>query len=584
MPIPLPTPKPNKEKEKDKEKEKEKTKKSPRSLIKGGLAVLLLIIIAGIIAGSAFFFVRRRNNPYLWDGETFRRELAAFDALLEDAGLEKPSALNRALDRLEKKTLGLESRLSTLKRRRLLARRDPRFIPEYRKAAEQSAQALPFSEPLAAIAAESLLMGEEEEKNTEKIREYAGSLTEARLRPVSLGLRLLLGDLKDPERAGALPHKEALYTASPPELGLDLRLDLIILRILNHDIPAAAYQITGLLSNPGTRTPDTIRLAAEFFYDFGNLPRAGELFSLGSGERDLARQADALWLMGRVAPARSLWAALLSPSAGNASNPRSSPEVKARALYNLAATAENTAEKIAGFTRFLLEAGEDSPYRAYGVIAYARLLDKEQDSGVLEGEPSGNPLVDLELLRRQEEAWPLEKMIAETWLLVNRYPRDPKIYQWGCYFFDHQRRYDETARLIAQAARYHINTPSLALHESLRLIRADLLDEAEDRLKDIDGSIWQVPANMGRIREIRRNHGAALAYYQTAADLTARDKRGEPMETRKDLKNAANIYYSISRCFRALGEEAKSLGALEQALRFDPHYLNARLSLERAAP
>ncbi|MDR2518440.1 MAG: tetratricopeptide repeat protein [Spirochaetaceae bacterium] len=593
MALPFPAPRPDKKNGPPQSGPPQQSKKLPRA-VTGGAFLGILLLTAAAIAGTAFFFMPRRNRAGVWDGESFRQDLALFDGLLKEAGLEKTENVNRALDRLDRKALGLESRLSVLKRRRLLARQDPRFIPAYQKSAEQSARAIPFSEPLAAIAAESLLMGAEEgsekegiEKNAGRIRGYAGILTESKLRPLSLGLRVLLGDLQDPERANSIPHKEALYSASVPGQGLGLTVDLIILRILNNDLPAASYQINSLLAGPGARNPGITRFAAEFFYDFGNPSRAAELFSRSSDEYSISRQADALWLSGRVSGARNLWAALLSPDAGawgEKGGNSVSPAVKARALYNLAAAAGNPAEKAAGLTRFLLETEADSAYRAYGAISYARLLDEEQGPAFLEGEPSGNSLVGLELLRRQEEAWPLEKMIAETWLLVNRYPQDSRVYQWGCYFFDHQRRYEEAARLIAQAGHYHINTPSLVLHESLRLIRDGLLDEAETRLSGIDGSIWQVPANMGRIREIRRNFGSALAYYQAAADLAVQNKDEASQEAKKDRRNAANIYYSISRCFRALGQEAKSLEALEQALKFDPHYLNARLSLERAAP
>ncbi|MDR2494187.1 MAG: hypothetical protein LBD24_03080 [Spirochaetaceae bacterium] len=618
MPIPLPALAPKKEtrEKKPKEKPKNETSRKPPPVIILGVSISLLLLI---IAGVAVLLIRRQNSADFWDGDSFFRELAAFDALYNDRTESNPvkaETLNRALDRLDKKTLGAESRLSVLKRRRVLARQDPRFVPAYRKAAEQSARALPFSEPLAVLAAESLLMKETKEtreteetgeavpeKNAARLREYAAALTEARLRPAALGLYLLLGDFKSPERAGAIPNKEILYTAPAPETSSRsdpaLAVDLALLRVLNGDLSGASSHISGLLRNPATRNPDTIRLAAEFFYDFGNPLRAAELFSLSSDEYGMARQADALWLSGRLSGARGLWTALLAPKVSpvgddGAASPFSVP-LKARGMYNLAATSEDTASKIEGMKRFLLEA-DPSSYHAYGIVCYTRLLKDDESVSLLEDEPTGDFLIDLELLRRREAAWSLDKMTAETWLLVNRYPQDPRIYQWGCYFFDHQRRYDETALLITQAAQYGIDAPSLALHESLALIREGLFDEAEQRLAEIADPLWQVPANRGRIREIRQDKGAALAYYQAAADImkenimkesageAGKDRRDTDIKEAKEKRNAAKVYYSISRCFRALGEEEKSRGALEQALQFDPDYLNARLSLERQPP
>ena len=65
--------------------------------------------------------------------------------------------LDRELDRLEKKAGGVEAWLSVLKRRRELARLNPRFAGAFRQSARRAALAYPYSEPLAAVAAAAVI-------------------------------------------------------------------------------------------------------------------------------------------------------------------------------------------------------------------------------------------------------------------------------------------------------------------------------------------------------------------------------------------------------------------------------------------
>lgn len=560
-----------------------------------GLALVLLI--AG---GIWFFTLWGGNNPFSrtgsGDGEAFYRELAEFDALLvKSESFEKPETLNRALDRLAKRALGVESHLSILKRRRLLARQDPRFIVPYQKAAQDVAEAIPSSESLAAVAVEAMLRGDPViagETGTQ-LRRYGSRLSETMLKPLALSLYILLGDLQDPFRAAAIPNKEALYSAVLPEtmigaaapLNFDLITDLVILRIFRGDIPGATEQLNTLIRQPAavSGNPEFLRLAAEFFYDYDNPLRAAELFSQFSDEQSMARQADALWRAGYVSGARNLWTLLLSPKQSEEGGSYVSEEIKTRSLYNLATTTEDSKEKIADLERFLAQGpelvdnfgdGQDGgqSYYTYGTIYYTRLLDTPQSILILEKEQTGfNPLLDLELLRRRGEMWPVDKTMAETWLLLNRYPEDPRIYQWACYFFDRQRRYEETALLMKEADHRQINDTWTALHESVRLIREGRLEEAEQRLIAIAPPqvTWQVPANMARILEIRHDPAGALEYYETASTLV------------QEKKSAAEIRFRISRCFSALDQAQESRRALEQALQFDPEYFSARLELQR---
>ncbi|MDR2485963.1 MAG: hypothetical protein LBD55_11305 [Treponema sp.] len=560
------------------------------------IGLVLVLLIAG---GIWFFTLRGGNNPFSrtgsGDGEAFYRELADFDALLvKSESFEKPETLNRTLDRLAKRALGVESHLSILKRRRLLARQDPRFIAPYQKAAQEVAEAIPSSESLAAVAAEAMLRGDPviEGETGAQLRRYGSRLSETMLKPLALSLYILLGDLQDPFRAAAIPNKETLYSAVLPEtmigaaapLNFDLITDLALLRIFRGDIPGATEQINTLIRQPAavSGNPEFIRLAAEFFYDYDNPLRAAELFSQFSDEQSMARQADALWRAGYVSGARNLWTLLLSPKQSEEEGSYATEEIKVRSLYNLATTTEDSKEKIADLERFLAQGpkladnfgGRDGgqSYYTYGTVYYTRLLDTPQSILILEKEQTGsNLLLDLELLRRRGEMWPVDKAVAETWLLLNRYPEDPRIYQWACYFFDRQRRYEETALLMKEADHRQINGPWTALHESIRLIREGRLEEAEQRLTAIAPPhvTWQVPANRAQILEIRSDPAGALEYYETASTLV------------KEKKSAAEIRFRISRCFSALDQAQESRRALEQALQFDPEYFSARLELQR---
>jgi tetratricopeptide (TPR) repeat protein len=517
-------------------------------------------------------------------GDSFYQGLRDFDTELL-ASPEEPEQLNRTLNRLEKEALGVESHLSLLKRRRLLAQQYPRFLPQYQKLAREAAAAFPFSQPLAAVAVESLLQ-ENPSITTEiaaSLRMYASRLSETTLMPVALGAYILAGDMHDPPKAVSISNKEALFSMIMPIPGMpDLTLDLMILRIFDGDIPGVTAQLNALLPRHGTTADETIlRFAAEFFYDYGNPLWAAELFSLMSDEKSMIRQADALQISEHTATARNIWTMLAAPD--------SAAEIKARSLYNLAVTAKDQKDERAYLERFFTEildtgtqpkspktAGNqlqaDDPCYGYAIIRYTRLLDTPQSIAILDRERfRHNPLLDLELLRRRRETWSLERTVAETWLLLGRYPEDERLYQWGCYFFDYQKRYEETALLLKNAGYHHITGSWLDLHEGLRMVREGQLEAGEQRIEGItpQSTAWQVPANIARILEARRATVAALEYYQTAASLV------------REKENAARIQFRIGHCLRILGRDRESRQALEQALALNPDYLNARLELRR---
>jgi tetratricopeptide (TPR) repeat protein len=334
----------------------------------------------------------------------------------------------------------------------------------------------------------------------------------------------------------------------------------------------------------------SLKFAAEYYYDFGDPRRAAEIFMRLGGEADLARAADALALAGEREHAKGLWIVLSSPDEnGFVTTP---PEILVRSLYNLAAASETPDEEIALVRRALAV----DPDHLYSFIRYSRLLPTEQALSLLDGGGANRdePLAGLELLKRRRENQPVEKIIPETWFLLNRYnvpaaapggkPGTAILYQWACYYFDFQKQYGENTRLLRAAERNGIGGPRLDFHRALALLRENNFPEAEalflaieegysrdgrDSPDSADGIFWQVPANLGRIREAARSFQAALDYYEIAVARV------------NGNTDAARIHYRIARCLRSLGRDREARDALERGLSLDGENMSIRLELTR---
>jgi hypothetical protein len=472
------------------------------------------------------------------------------------------------LDRLEKDAPGLEPQLSVLKRRRALAARGGRFRSSYEAALKRARANFPFSQPIAALWAESLISRPMTETAEAELRDQASAITDPRMASLALGLYILSGAMEAPGEA--IPQAETLFSAVGPTLREEERdallVDFAIQRLLDGDMAGSAALINRMLQGDGAN-PESIRFAAEFFYDHGEPLRAAQLFSRLPGDENLARQADALALAGR--DPRAIWLAQISPPRGTA-RAESSPELTARSLYNLAAASERREEKIRYLARLIAEnAGQDSRELILGIIGYTRLLEAPRAMAILEGADKNQGLLDLELYRRRMESWTVDRTLAETWLLVNRHPQDERIYQWAAYFFDRQRQYGETALLLREAGFQQMEGPWIPLHEGLRLIREGDIEGGERLLNSIPMYIWQVPANIARVLEARRSSAAALERYEIAASMVTQPK------------DAAKIQLRIARCLRALGRDGELRRVLQYALDLDGENLNARMELHR---
>ncbi|GHT56718.1 hypothetical protein FACS1894109_06580 [Spirochaetia bacterium] len=562
-----------------------------------------LVLALGICGALIFFSLSPGRNLFFVSGgsdqDVFHRLLREYDASFaavpqENSGrdsLPVNSRQERMLNRLEKNARSVETWLSVLKRRRNLAEEGPRFLGQYRDAAVKATAVFPHSEPLAALAAEALLRtgpaaGAE-------VKDYTSRIHEGRLMPLILGIGILAGDMESPESAvdsrlepiltASLP---LLFTRLPDDDGDRLSADLGILRLLRQDLPGAARQIQAIsaaANTSGAGSPALIRFAAEYYYDFGDPLRSAALFSRLNDDVSMCRAADALWLGGEAAAARNIWKILASTQEVS---PRNDPSqgapsqdaftIRWQSLYNLAATAADKQEEAAWLERLFTEgrnnpAPQSNPYFYAGIIRYTRLLDTNRALAMLEDEElQKRPLLDLELLRRRGEIWPADRMVAEIWLLLGRHPGEAALYQWGAYFFDRQRKYDESALLLKTAERNRISGPWLGLNAAFRLIEEDRLDEAEERLRAIQSEkIWQVNANLARLLEARRARAEALENYETAASLV------------KNPESASQIQLRIALCLQALGRADESHRVLEYALDLNPDNLKARMELRK---
>jgi len=542
------------------------TRTNSGSLLRVTLAAgLILFILAG--AGlSVFFLVERSSTKTARQQDSYAKSLREYDArLTETTGTERDFALlNRELDKLEKKAISVESWLSVLKRRRALARLHPPSMENYRISVNNASAAYPMSQPVAAIAAGALV--KDTAVNTEaeeKLRVLLPVFTDPAFNTLRLGLHVILGDFRNPQRARVIPY--SVFSDGTESV----TINLAIMKILRGDIPQAAADIQTILHSPSPAA-DSLRFAAEFFYDFGDLRRSAEIFSSIGDEKARIREADALYLAGFYDSARSIWSMLADDNPPNE-----------RSLYNLGVTAEESGPAAAWFEKLINigAANADSvpapDERQFGLIRYSRLLDFPQAVAALERTEGLNPrlypFVDLELCRRQFQRYELGRQLAETWLLLDRHDENEDLYRWAAWLFLFQRDFGETKILLNRMDSLQFTQPWAMVTRAVQLMIDGDLETAEEILRSIpaEDDQWIVYANLGRILETQRFYGRALEQYELAAGKI------------ENQKTAAIVQLRIAKCFSALGRPAEALLALEYALDLDPDNLSIRLELDR---
>ena len=537
------------------------------AVIRGGGA-------AGAVRESAFHrMLRDYDFKYRQVTEGVRADSVRAEGAARRQEIDR---LDGDLDRLERQAEAVESWLSILKRRRQLARLDSRYGESYRASSKRAAAAFPNSEPIAAVAAAALIHNAAITPENETYLRNALPLMGSRFAPLRLGFHVLLGDLRSAEQAlASLPRDFASpenFTATELEREV-IYPDLTILKILAGDTPSAAIDIQAALD--AFPSPGLIRFAAEYFYDFGSLLRAAELFSLLPDETAIGRQADALWLAGFTDAARAVWTIQTASLDTGRQASMTAAELTAqnRALYNLALTAPTAEEEAALFER-LAAGGAHDQIRRFGLIHLSRLLDAPRAEALLDGEKNADPLIGLETLKRRTETEEVARVIADTWLMLGRYPETEYLYEWGAWYFVLHRNYDETALLLKAAARQQLSGYWVDFHQALVRIRESDLNAAADLLTAAAASTegeWAAAANLGRVLEASLAPARALEQYRRAFDVVEKI----------DAPTASRIQVRMANCLRNTGRTADSRRALEYALELNPDNLTARLELNR---
>jgi tetratricopeptide (TPR) repeat protein len=322
---------------------------------------------------------------------------------------------------------------------------------------------------------------------------------------------------------------------------------------------------------------ESLRFSAEFFYDFGDLERSAEIFSLIEDEKARSREADALYLAGFQDSARLIWS-ILSDSLNG--------QLKERSLYNLGVTANDIYEAASHFEKLAFSDITNnvpvSAERQSGIIRYSRLLDIPQAVKVLEKlKPADYPYIDLELNKRQASMRELGRQFAEAWLLLDRHYDNEDLYNWVSWLFLFQRNYSELKILLNRVENLKSNDqlePShwTPLHwievcKAIQLMFEGDLETAENILRSIpaDEADWTVYANLGRNTEAQRSPSRALEQYNLAALKT------------ENPKTSAKIQLCIAKCFSAIGRQDEAIRALQYAMDLDPENLAVKLELEK---
>ncbi|WP_461255708.1 hypothetical protein [Treponema sp. R80B11-R83G3] len=521
------------------------------------LAGLILLIIA--LGALIFFYFSERS---VWNGsrkqDSFSSILRDYDAAASEFfGTQREyDRLHHELDRLEKKAISVESWLSILKRRRILAKNHTPSEEIYRSSINKALKAYPKSEPVIAIAAASLVKNSAVTREIEsQLRDWLPFIIEPSFNDLRLSLYVLLGDFNSPQKANALPAN--LYAGGTESAAVNLA----ILKALRGDYHGAASDIQTLLnSEPSLQA---VRFAAEYNYDFGDLLRSAELFASLNTNDAMLRQADALYLAGFPQNAMAIWLIL-----ANIQNEIS--------LYNLAVTSEDLGLAADFLDKLVnLEVLSNSDSRQFGLIRYSRLFDNAKALTLLRGNksfsPNDYPYIDLEICKRIVQGQNPGFQIAQSWLLLDRHEKNKDLYQWVCRLFFFQRSYDEALILLNRMDQLQINEKWVDVYKALYYMVEGKLDAAEELLRPLlfQEPDWYDFANYALVLESTRTFGRALEQYKLAA------------ENLQDNKSAARIQIHIARCFTALKRQADARQALLYALELDPDNLTASLELDR---
>jgi hypothetical protein len=527
------------------------------------LAGLILLIIVCAVLIFLYF-----SERFTWSGlrkqDSFSSIMREYDLIANEIyGTQREyDRLHKELDRLEKKAISVESWLSILKRRRALSKIHPPSLENYRISVNNALKAYPQAQPILAVASAALVKDSAVNREIEsRLRDWLSYMTDASFNILCLSLHVLLGDLSSPQKAQALP--ENLFTDGTESI----TVDFAVLKLLRRDYHGAASDVQMMLTDEPSL--ETLRFAAEYNYDFGDLLRSAELFSLLNSTGAMSRQADALYLAGFTEIAASIWTML-------ADLPHET------SLYNLASTSQSR-DIAADFLEklIMLDEASDSNARQFGLIRYSRFMDYARALALLRGNlnfsPKDYPYIDLEICRRLSQEQNPGFQIAQTWLLLERHEGNEELYKWACRLFFFHRRYDEALILLHRMEQLQFNEEWIDVYNALNFMIEGRLETAENILRTglSQEQEWYVFANYGLILESIRSFTRAMEQYEQAA---------AKLQTSASQKSvsAAKIQIHIAKCFTALKRPLDTRRTLEYALELDPDNLTARLLLDKS--
>jgi len=530
-----------------------------RITLLAGLILLILICGALII----LYFGERSIWKNFRKQDSFASIMREYDMIAAEIyGTQREyDRLHHELDRLEKKAISVESWLSVLKRRRFLAKEHPPSLEKYRSSVNNALKTYPTSQPIIAIASAALVKDSPINRETEaKLRDWLPFITDPSFNMLRLSLHALLGDLNSPQRAQALP--DDIFSDGTEAVTVNLS----ILKILRGDYHRASAEIQTLVN--GKPSQEAVRFAAEYNYDFGDILRSAELFSMLNTADALSRQADALYLAGFQDSAISIWMMLA----------KLPDEIS---LYNLAVTSDNN-DTAADYLDTLvnLKTVSNSNSRQFGLIRYSRFLEYTKALALLRGtlnfSPKDYPYIDLEICKRLVQERNPGLQTAQTWLLLDRHEKDDDLYKWACWFFFFQREYKEALILLNRMDQLQFKEDWIDIYRAIYFMIEGQLDQAQELLHPIisQEQDWYVFANYGRILESMRSNARALDQYELAA------AKLQELGSQKN-KMSANVQIHIARCFTAQKKPGDARRALLFALEFDPDNLTAQLELDK---
>ena len=522
-------------------------------------AGLILLVLSGITL-TIFILIDRNANAVVRQQDSFNRILREYDEAFADLYLTEREfeRLNKELDQLEKKALGVEAWLSIIKRRRALAALHPPTNENYKSTVNKALAVYPSSEAIIAVAAALHVKNTAINRETEVLlREWLPQLNNVSYNNLRLSFYIILGDLNNPEKAADFPSD---LQTDGTEL---VTVNLALLKTIRGDYRGALSDVQMVL-NSFSPSVDSLRFAAEYHYDFGDLSRSAEIFSMINDERAMIRQADALYLAGYTEMAAALWNILAA-------------HLNETSLYNLAVISETKEEALPFLEKLVnIQTLSNKESRQFGLIRYSRFLDYSKAISLLQNtvklSPLDHPYIDLEICKRHAKEQILRRQIAETWLLLDRHENNEELYKWAFWHFFFQRSYDEIAILLDRIKFTPFEGSWIDSYKAIYLMSEGNLNEAYEILNTLskEDAPWHVYANLGRIWETFLSSGRAIDQYQLA------------LARAPDPKKRGKIQLQIARCYNSVNKPIEARKAYLYALELDPDNLSARLELDKA--